>query len=47
MMGREDFVRDNDLDMAAEYTTREFIEVTWRAYGSDVIQKIPAAYGIK
>ena len=45
LMGREAFVRDEGLDMNAEYTTREFVELTWNAYGGDVIKKIPAAYG--
>jgi len=44
-MGREAYVREEEIDMNASYTTREFVELTWNAYGSEVIQKIPAAYG--
>ena len=37
---REAFVRNHDLDINAEYTVKEFIEICENDYGSDVIRQL-------
>ena len=39
-MGRESFIRNNDVDVTKKYSISEFIELTKNAYGSDVIQQL-------
>ena len=40
LMGRENFVKNHDLDLEAEYTVKEFIEICENDYGSDVIRRL-------
>ena len=44
--GRDNFVREHGLDMAASYSVRFFIEITAHAYGGDAIRQLAEAYGI-
>jgi len=39
-MGRELFIRDNEIDMKAEYSVADFIRITKDSYGGDVIRQI-------
>ena len=39
-MGRESFVRDNNLSLDADYTVQEFIDICKNAYGSEMIKKL-------
>lgn len=39
-MGRKDFVRNRDIDLEKTYTVEEFIEMTEKAYGREVIQRL-------
>ena len=39
-MGRESFVRDRGLDVDAEYTVDEFIEICGNAYGGEIINQL-------
>ena len=45
-MGRESFVSDKGLSLDDKTSVREFVELTKNAYGSDIIKKLPSAYGI-
>lgn len=45
-MGRESFVADKGLSLDGKTTVREFVELTKSAYGGDIIQQLPQAYGI-
>ena len=45
-MGRESFVADKGLSLDGKTTVREFVELTKNAYGGDIIEQLPQAYGI-
>lgn len=45
-MGREGFCKDNNIDLDGKTTIREFVSLTKNNYGSEVIRKLPKAYGI-
>ena len=40
LMGREAFVSNNDLDINADYSVKEFIELCENDYGADVIKQL-------
>ena len=40
LMGRESFVKNHQLDLDAEYTVDEFIELTENDYGSEIIRQL-------
>ena len=40
LMGRESFVKNHNLDLEAEYTVEEFIELTENDYGSEIIKQL-------
>ena len=40
LMGRESFVRNHDLDINAEYSVKEFIELCENDYGGEVIKQL-------
>ena len=44
--GRESFCKDMDIDLDSSTTVREFILLTKNSYGSNIICKLPKAYGI-
>ena len=46
-MGRESFVKDKGLSLDGKTSVREFVELTKNAYGGDIIEELPKAYGIK
>ena len=43
-MGRDEFCKDNDIDLDKKYTVRYFLSITKNAYGGSVIDKILATY---
>ena len=43
-MGRDQFIRENGLDMEKEYTVEYFIKITRNSYGGDVIRQLEEAY---
>lgn len=45
-MGRESFCKDMGIDLDDNTTVREFISLTKDNYGSNIICKLPKAYGI-
>ena len=45
-MGRESFVADRGLSLDGKTTVREFVQLTKSAYGGDIIQQLPQAYGV-
>lgn len=45
-MGRESFCKDMGIDLDGSTTVRKFILLTKNSYGSDIICKLPKAYGI-
>lgn len=47
LMGREQFARNNNVDMAGSMTPEEFIELTQDAYGGDVIRMLKPRYGME
>ena len=46
-MGREAFMSNNGLSLDGETSIREFVELTKDSYGSEIIKRLPTAYGIK
>ena len=45
--GRNAFAKDHGIDILKDtFTVREFINLTYNAYGSDAIRKLAEAYGI-
>ena len=46
-MGRESFCQNKGIDLNGTTTVREFIELTKGSYGSEIICKLPVAYGVK
>ena len=40
LMGRESFVKNHDLDINAEYSVKEFIELCENDYGGEVIRQL-------
>lgn len=44
-MGRESFCKDMGIDLDGSTTVREFILLTKNSYGSNIICKLPKAYG--
>lgn len=42
--GRDEFVRQNHIDLNSEYTPEEFIEIVKNAYGSDIIKQLKREY---
>ena len=44
LMGRNQFIKDNDLDLNATYTVLEFIKIVENAYGGDKIKKLKKLY---
>ena len=47
LMGREQFIKDNDLNLNANYTVNEFISIVEYAYGCEIIKKLKKIYGSK
>lgn len=45
-MGRESFCKDMSIDLDGNTTVREFILLTKNSYNSNIICKLPKAYGI-
>lgn len=45
-MGRESFCKDMGIDLDDSTTVREFVSLTKDSYGSNIICKLPKAYGI-
>ena len=45
-MGRESFANSRGISLSDETTVREFVQLTKDAYGSDIIKKLPKAYGL-
>ena len=45
-MGRESFCKDKGIDLDGSTTVREFVSLTKGSYGSDIIRKLPEAYGV-
>ena len=43
-MGRDQFIRENGLDMEKEYTVAYFLDITKSAYGRDAISALREAY---
>lgn len=43
-MGRKQFCKDNNIDIDAEYTPIEFLNICKESYGGDVIKKIIKRY---
>lgn len=39
-MGRDNFVKEHELDLEKEYTVQEFIELTENDYGSEIIKQL-------
>ena len=46
-MGREAFLSNKGLSLDGKTSVREFVKLTQDAYGGDIINKLPEAYGIK
>ena len=44
LMGRQEWCRDNNIDMTATYTVGKFIELTLNAYGGDAIRELSKQY---
>ena len=42
--GRDEFVKQNNIDLSAEYTPEEFIKIVKNAYGSEIIASLAKAY---
>lgn len=45
-MGRESFANSRGISLSDKTTVREFVQLTKDAYGSDIIMKLPKAYGL-
>lgn len=45
-MGRESFCKDRGINLDDSTTVREFVRLTKDSYGSEIIRKLPKAYGI-
>ena len=45
-MGRESFANSRGISLSDKTTVREFVQLTKDAYGSDIIKKLPKAYGL-
>lgn len=45
-MGRESFANSRGISLSDKTTIRDFVQLTKDAYGSDIIKKLPKAYGI-
>lgn len=43
-MGRDEFCKDNDIDLDKKYTVRYFLSITKNAYGGSVINEILETY---
>ena len=43
LMGRKQFVKNNNLSLDKQYTVKEFIELTKNAYGGEIIKKLEEA----
>lgn len=43
-MGRDAFVREHSIDLEAEYTPQEFIDICKNAYGGNIISKLRKRY---
>ena len=43
-MGRDEFCKDNDIDLDTTYTVRYFLDVTKGAYGNEIIDAIRKMY---
>nr|DAR22982.1 MAG TPA: hypothetical protein [Caudoviricetes sp.] len=44
--GRENFCENNGINLDDNTTVREFVSLTKNSYGSEIIRKLPKAYGI-
>ena len=44
LMGRENFVKNNSIDLDDTYTVNEFIEICENAYGGETIKKLKERY---
>jgi hypothetical protein len=42
--GRDNFVNQHNIDLEAEYTPQEFIEIVKNAYGSEIIKQLELEY---
>ena len=45
-MGRESFANSRGISLSDKTTVRNFVQLTKDAYGSDIIKKLPKAYGL-
>lgn len=45
-MGRENFCKDNGINLDGSTTVREFVSLTKDSYGSETIRRLPQAYGV-
>lgn len=45
-MGRESFANSRGISLSDKTTVRDFVQLTKDAYGSDIIKKLPKAYGL-
>lgn len=43
-MGRDQFIREHELDMEKEYTVQYFLDITKEAYGGSVIHQLLISY---
>lgn len=42
--GRDNFVKQHNIDLEAEYTPQEFIKIVKNAYGSEVVKQLESEY---
>ena len=47
LMGREQFVKNKGLDLKAEYTVDEFIDICKDAYGGDIIKQLKDKWKVR
>lgn len=45
-MGRESFCKDKGINLDGSTTVREFVSLTKDSYGSEIIRRLPQAYGV-
>lgn len=45
-IGRDEFCKDNNIDLEKKYTVRYFLDITKESYGSDIIKLLRKAHGI-
>lgn len=45
-VGRDEFCKDNNIDLEKKYTVRYFLDITKESYGSDIIKLLRKSYKI-